>query len=279
MALLGLYTYMGKSILRPQNKLVSHGSDLKKTKIWNKNRNNLCTSASSTGGCFGTHGGGCALVIRSMSATQKKKSFKVFQNIPKTLFYLQSRTREKWNKSADVELSSSAAGDLALRSGLGRVCELLGGFELRAASVLNTPCDYSRGAQPRTHTHSTPSHEPHVLDGAFNSSPSPRGLARAHKHARAHVGNHSHTHSHSHSRLHPLRAAGGHPSWRSLRRDRSRVPPCFCLQRPKSGAAAQRRIRGHGCWLLINKQIDADILSRTMTCQQHQRYYSQQQSW
>lgn len=99
---------MGKSILRGQNiKLVSAKAVVKNKAILNNTINNLCMSARSTGGCLGTQGGGCALVILSISSA---KIFKELIEYSKN-DYLQSRcgkgrTSEKWTKSVDVRVSS-----------------------------------------------------------------------------------------------------------------------------------------------------------------------------
>lgn len=70
----------------------------------------------------------------------------------------------------------------------------LGGF------VRVKPCDC--GHVSRLQTDSTQSHEPHVLDGAFNSSPSPRAHSHTHTHRHRRTRAHTHTHRHAHTNTH-----------------------------------------------------------------------------
>lgn len=59
----------------------------------NNHVNNLCMSARSTGGCLGTQGGGCALVILSISSA-KKNLQSVDQILQKRLSTVATRKRE-----------------------------------------------------------------------------------------------------------------------------------------------------------------------------------------
>lgn len=155
-------------------------------------------SARSAGGCLGTQGGGCALVILSISSA---KIFKV--SIKYSEYdYLQSRcgkgrTSEKWTESVDVRLSSvrSLGAAVTLRSGLGGLsseapgCDLWVGLCLRPAYVLNTPCDSRHVSQLRTqtlHRHMS------LTCWTALSTPHP-----------PHAAWHAHARRHTHSRLLP----------------------------------------------------------------------------
>lgn len=152
----------------------------------------------STGACLGAQGGGCALVILSMSPTKASKvSVKYSKNVCLQWRFFFGGGGVK--VSACVYPVCVPAEHGALLSGLGRArgwvraprprsVRSLGG----SAPPSSRRVKYTLGPQARLsppHSLSTPSHEPHVLDGAFNSSPSPsrRAGTQACTHARTHT--------------------------------------------------------------------------------------------
>lgn len=143
-------------------------------------------SAISSEGCFGIQGGGCALVILSMSIQLKAPKCvpaAALQNEEKNIFEIKEIERKKSISSypacarfpvvscsrAQLEFCRPEVRGLSSKSREAprpAQCVRAGWI---SDYVLNKPCDCRHVSQLQTD--STPSHEPHVLDGAFNSSP------------------------------------------------------------------------------------------------------------